>query len=135
MGPSIEFPIFEGGRLRANLSYQQSTYDAAVERYNASLVHAVQEVADALSRWRELEARLTEQAQSLANAETNNRLGESLARTGLGDQSKPLLTRLQANRERLLLTALTAEQRKAAVRIIKALGGGYDASTQTNPKS
>jgi len=135
VGPSIEFPIFEGGRLRANLSYQQSSYDAAVERYNASLVHAVQEVADALSRWRELEARLTEQEQSLADAETNNRLGESLARTGLGDQSKPLLTRLQANRERLLLTALAAEQRKAAVRIIKALGGGYDASTQTNPKS
>ena len=135
VGPSIEFPIFEGGRLRANLSYQQSAYDAAVERYNASLVHAVQEVADALSRWRELEVRLSEQRQSLADAEANSRIGDTLARTGLGDRSRPLQARLDASRERLLMTALETEQRKAAIRLIKALGGGYDAGAIPNPKT
>lgn len=135
VGPSIEFPVFEGGRLRANLSYQQSTYDAAVERYNASLVHAVQEVADALSHWREIEARLSAQAQSLGDAKTQQHLGETLARTGLGDQRQPLRTRLEANQERLSSLTLVAEQHKAAVRIFKALGGGYDASTAKSPKS
>jgi len=133
VGPSIEFPLFEGGRLRANLSYQQSTYDAAVERYNASLLHAVQEVADALSLWREFNYRVNEQRQTLADAETNSRLGDALARSGLGDKSKPLQAKLEANRERLTLTALEAEQRKAAIRIVKALGGGYDANPTPNP--
>ncbi|WP_054762465.1 hypothetical protein [Methylomonas koyamae] len=47
VGPSIEFPIFEGGRLRAQLGYREAAYDLAVQRYNAGLLHAVQDVADA----------------------------------------------------------------------------------------
>lgn len=126
VGPSIELPLFEGGRLRANLSHRQAAYDAAVERYNAGLVHAVQEVADALNRWRELETRLAEQRHSLADAEQNHRLSETLNRTGLGDRAQPLRTRIDENRERLHLLSLEAERRKTAVSIIKALGGGYD---------
>lgn len=135
IGPSVEFPIFEGGRLRANLSYRQAAYDAAVERYNASLLHAVREVADALSRWRESELRLTAQRQILANAEADNRVSEAAARAGLGDQSKPLLASVELNRERLLLTSLHAERHKAVVRIIKALGGGYDAGALPKPNA
>ncbi|MCQ8131111.1 TolC family protein, partial [Methylomonas rivi] len=74
VGPSIEFPIFEGGRLRANLSYQQAAYDRSVERYNASLVQAVREVADSVSRWRETGQRLAEQTQILADAAASEQL-------------------------------------------------------------
>lgn len=131
VGPSIDFPIFEGGRLRANLSHQEAAYDAAVERYNASLLRAVQEVADALSRRREIETRLSAQRQTLQDAETNKRLQQTLARAGLSDQRKPLQARLEVNQVCLVLAELLAEQRKAAVRISKALGGGYDAGIPT----
>lgn len=133
VGPSIEFPIFEGGRLRASLSYQQAAYDAAVERYNAGLVHAVQEVADALSRWRELEAQFGAQQLSLADAEANSRLNDQVQRNGLDDKAKPLLARLDVRRERLLLIGLEAERLKTAVSLIKALGGGYDNSPVQQP--
>ncbi|MGY6277485.1 efflux transporter outer membrane subunit [Methylomonas sp. MgM2] len=126
VGPSIELPIFQGGRLRANLSHSQAAYDAAVERYNASLVHAIREVADALSRWREFELRLAEQREILTAAQSKHRLGNSLVKTGLADQSALLQTRIDENRERLLLATLSAEMRKASVAIIKSLGGGYD---------
>lgn len=131
VGPSIEFPIFEGGRLRANLTHQEATYDAAVERYNASLLTAVQEVADALTRRHEIEVRLLQQQQTLVDSEANSRLNQTLAQTGLSDQRKPLQARLEAHQVRLVLAGLIAEQRKAAVSLIKALGGGYDADTQT----
>lgn len=133
VGPSIEFPIFEGGRLRANLSYQQATYDAAVERYNAGLVHAVQEVADVLSRWQALEVQSGAQQLSLADAETNSRLNERLQRNGLDNRIKSLLARLDEQRERQLLVGLQAERHKMAVALIKALGGGYDDTTLQQP--
>jgi len=126
VGPSIELPIFQGGRLRANLSYQESAYDAAVERYNTSLVEALQEVADALSHWREIEARLEEQRGNISAAAANVRLSNTLLQTGLADQVQVLQSRVAENSERLLLTALETEQRKASVSVIKALGGGYD---------
>ncbi|MGZ4958098.1 MAG: efflux transporter outer membrane subunit [Methylomonas sp.] len=125
VGPSIEFPIFEGGRLRANLSYQQATYDAAVERYNASLIHAVQDVADALSRWREIEARLAEQQQNVSDAAETGRLADSLNRTGLNDKVDLIQASLEEYQQRLRLATLQGEHFKAAVHVIQALGGGY----------
>jgi len=126
VGPSIEFPIFQGGRLRADLSYQQSAYDAAVERYNASLIHAVQEIADALSQWRERAIRLREQRQNLSAAEAQTRLDNSLLRSGLTDQFRQLKAHIAETLERVTMASLEAGQRKAAISVIKALGGGYD---------
>ncbi|ANE56334.1 efflux transporter outer membrane subunit [Methylomonas sp. DH-1] len=134
VGPSIEFPIFEGGRLRAQLGYREAAYDLAVQRYNAGLLHAVQDVADALSHWHELAAKADEQQQALAAAEAQNRLSDSLIRNGLHDNGKLVLARIEANRERLLLAGLAAEQRKNAVSLIKALGGGYQAAVESAPQ-
>lgn len=129
VGPSIELPIFEGGRLRANLEYQEATYDAAVHRYNASILHAVQEVADALTRWRSAEERLTEQNQALQAAEATERLAQSLNRNGLNNRFDLLAARVFVCEERYRLATLENERFKAAVQLIKALGGGY-AETQ-----
>lgn len=131
VGPSIELPIFEGGRLRAQLGYREASYDLAVQRYNAGLLRAVQDVADALSRWRELAVKVAAQQQALAAAEAQSRLSDSLTRNGLHDRGKPVLARLEANRERLLLAGLAAEQHKIAVSLIKALGGGYQAAAES----
>ncbi|CCE24722.1 efflux transporter outer membrane subunit [Methylotuvimicrobium alcaliphilum] len=125
VGPSIEFPIFEGGRLRANLTYQEATYDAAVERYNASLLHAVQEVADALTRWQEIEDRLAKHQHSLEAAQSNESLAQTLNRAGLNNRSDLLEARIQVLDQRYHLATLENERFKTAVQLFKALGGGY----------
>lgn len=134
VGPSIEFPIFEGGRLRANLSYQEAAYDTNVERYNASLVHAVQEVADALARWREIDVRLTEQRQSVADALESQHIADTLNSTGLADKTASIQAKLESDQQQFRLAAMEAEQCKSVVRLFKALGGGYSDS-QTQPLS
>lgn len=133
VGPSIEFPIFEGGRLRANLSYQQAAYDAAVERYNASLVRAVQDVADALSRWREIDVRLAEQQQLVSDAAETGRLADTLNRTGLNDKADMIQAHLDEDQQRLRLASLQGEHFKAAVHLIQALGGGYAEAETKSP--
>ncbi len=125
VGPSIDFPIFEGGRLRAELSYREAAYDAAVERYNNSLLHAVQEVADSLTRWRDIDTRLAEQRQTVDAITETSRLAQTLNLTGLNDRSELLEASAVEYEQRFRLAALEGEHFKAAVQVIKALGGGY----------
>lgn len=134
VGPSIEFPIFEGGRLRANLSYQEAAYDAAVERYNGSLLRAVQEVADALARWREIDSRIAEQVQSFAEALRAKDLAVSLIRNGLNNRMDLTLANLEEQQQRLRLTALQGRHFKVAVQVIKALGGGFNETKTEDQK-
>src|SRR6202007_1493289 len=50
ISPAISLPIFEGGRLRSQLGAQTAAYDGAVEQYNASVIQAFSDVANALTR-------------------------------------------------------------------------------------
>jgi outer membrane protein TolC len=125
VGPSIEFPIFEGGRLRANLNYREAAYDEAVEVYNSQVLRAVQEVADALTKWREIEAQLTEQRRSVKDAAESRRLADSLYRQGLEDYGDLLQASAAEYAENIRLTSLEGAYFKAATHIAKVLGGGY----------
>jgi NodT family efflux transporter outer membrane factor (OMF) lipoprotein len=49
VGPALRLPIFDGGRLRANLRGKTADLDAAVESYNAAVIDAVRDVADQLA--------------------------------------------------------------------------------------
>lgn len=65
IGPALSLPIFEGGRLRAELRGRTADYDAAVSRYNMALTTALQQVADALAT---LNAERARQAEADAAA-------------------------------------------------------------------
>jgi len=49
VGPALSLPIFDGGRLRANLAGADARYDEAVAHYNSLLIGAVNEVSDLVS--------------------------------------------------------------------------------------
>lgn len=126
VGPSVTFPIFEGGRLRANLDYQEAAYDEATYKYNSQLLHAVKDVADTLARWQDIDARLTEQHQTLAAMLKKLRLAEVKVKQGLSDQSDLLQMQVADYQQRLFLSTLQGEYLKAAVQVIRALGGGFN---------
>jgi hypothetical protein len=46
VGPAVRLPIFDAGRLRANLRGKTADLDAAVESYNGAVLEAVHETAD-----------------------------------------------------------------------------------------
>ncbi len=128
VGPSIDFPIFEGGRLRAKLGYREAAYDEAVHQYNSRLLHAVQEVADALARWQDIDVRLDEQQQQLVADAERLRLAEARQRLGLSDRGDLLQLQAVDYRQRQRLAALHGEYLKAAVQVVRALGGGFNES-------
>ncbi len=50
VGPLISLPLFDGGRLRAEYKGSEAQLDAAIAGYNDTVLHAVQQTADQLTR-------------------------------------------------------------------------------------
>ena len=68
-GPALSLPLFDAGRLRANLREKNADYDAAVESYNLTLLEAVRDVADQITSLRSLEQRQAQQSEIQNHAE------------------------------------------------------------------
>lgn len=126
IGPSLELPLFQGGRLEAQLHSRQAEYDTAVDHYNAAVVRAAGHVADTLARWQDVAERRQRQQRVVADLEANQRLAATLHTVGLQNRSGPLLNRSVLEEQQLRLKALEAEHFRAIVDFQEALGGGYE---------
>ncbi len=133
VGPALSLPIFEGGALRANLRAANAGADAAVDQYNATLVDAVREVADAIAQRRSAQAQIAQQRKALRLARQAHRLVRERFAAGLGNE----LMVLQAQDPVLQLRQLGSELKTQAlvddVALIRALGGGYGSAAPARP--
>jgi len=125
IAPGLRLPLFEGGRLRGELSAQRAEYDGAVELYNETLLRAVQEVADSLSRWRETQAILEAHGRLLSAQHENLDLAQVRFRSGLDDRRALLARRHTVLDQEYALKNLQSDQLVAMVDLMEALGGGY----------
>lgn len=125
IAPAIHLPIFEGGRLNANLHGKDADANAAVGAYNQSVIEAVHEVADVLSGMDGLAKVRVEQA--VAREATTDAYNTAVIRyrAGLGNY----LTVLTAQTQQLAQDRLDADIHARAfeldVGLVRALGGGY----------
>jgi NodT family efflux transporter outer membrane factor (OMF) lipoprotein len=125
LGLSVLQPIFDGGRLRGQVSVAESQERELVENYRKAILTAFGEVEDALvaaSRQAQQEA-LQQEVQ--AQAREALRLAEIRYREGVDD----LLTVLDAQRTLFSaqdqLAQIRQNRLEAAVDLYKALGGGW----------
>lgn len=131
VGPSIDFPLFEGGRLRAQLSRQEAVYDEVVQKYNATVLRAVQEVADAIEQVHEIASRLEEHRQILSSQRQSSQVAEALYHEGLANRIGSLEAAVEELEQASVLAALQGESSKALIQFYTALGGGYAQPTAT----
>jgi NodT family efflux transporter outer membrane factor (OMF) lipoprotein len=125
VAPGLRLPIFEGGRLRGQLSVQRAEYDEAVELYNKTLLQAVQEVADSLSSWRDTRTIVEAQNRLLASQREALDLARERLRSGLDDRRGVLARRHSVLDHEYTLKTLETDQYVAMTDLIEALGGGY----------
>jgi NodT family efflux transporter outer membrane factor (OMF) lipoprotein len=124
-GPAIHLPIFDAGKIRAQYAGATAALDEAVADYNATVVNAVHQTADALTQVQSLERQRADEERSLAAAETSYRLAETRYRSGLSD----ILVLLRA--EDSLLAArvdkanLDADTVSSRITLVIAIGGGF----------
>lgn len=130
IAPGLRLPWFEGGRLRGELSVQRAEYDEAVELYNDTLLHAIQEVADSLSTWKESRSILEAQLRLLSSQRMNHHLAEHRHLIGLDDRRLMLSRQQVVLDQEYVLKSLEADHLVARMDIIEALGGGYSNDLQ-----
>lgn len=127
IGPALSLPLFDGGALRARLAGRAAEADAAIAAYNAAVLDAAREVADAASSLRALEAEREALARQRSAAAASQTMARQRAEAGL-DNRLPLLA---ADEQVLLLDtqaqALAASRLQAQVALLQALGGGWQA--------
>jgi len=126
---SLLQPIFQGGRLRAQVRANVAAEDATMAQWAQSVLDAFADVETALAADTLLAARESHLANALDASTRAWRLAEDRYRQGIGN----LLSVLEAQRG-----ALNAESELIAVRSTRlqtrvdlhlALGGGFDATT------
>jgi NodT family efflux transporter outer membrane factor (OMF) lipoprotein len=125
VGPALRLPLFDGGRLRANLRGKTADLDVAIESYNAAVIDAVRDVADQLTSRQAIVRQLTEQRAALALAENAYDIAVRRYDAGLVN----FLSVLNAETTVLALRRqgvdLVARALDTQVALMRALGGGY----------
>ena len=127
--PALRLPLFDGGRLRAQLGGRQAELDAAIAQYNGAVLDAVKEAGDAIASVQSLTRQQTLQDDAMASAEKAYRLAQERYRAGLGNYLVVLSTESQVLAQRRLAVDLRARQLDTRLVLMKALGGGWTDDT------
>lgn len=123
--PAIHLPLFTAGAIRANIRAKKAAFDGAVFEYNHMLLKSVQEVADLLAIGRTAFEQKEEQQQILDAALARYALVDLRMRSGLDHQLTRLFVEEELIQKQLFNVTLIYNQYLAAIRLIRALGGGY----------
>jgi outer membrane protein, multidrug efflux system len=125
VGPTIQWPIFEGGRILANIDLTEERQVELAAAYQAIVLQAFQEVEDALVAYSREQLRRDDLARAVVADQRTAELARNLYAQGLTD----FLAVLDA--ERTLFTSedtLAQSERDVALDLVslyKAVGGGW----------
>jgi len=125
VGPAMSLPIFQGGRLRANVLYADAERDGAIAAYNGTVVDALQQVADAVTSARALDARLAESKSALEAYEDAYDVARRRYEGGLANYQSVLLAEDSVLAQRLTVADLKSRAFSLDVALVRALGGGF----------
>ena len=128
VGPQMSQTLFDAGRRRAVSESATANYDGTVASYRQTTLSAFQEVEDNLAALRILETEAQQQQQATASASESLQLFTNRYVGGVDNYLQVITAQ----------TALLTNQRNdidiqrrrmdASVLLVKAIGGGWDAS-------
>lgn len=125
--PSINIPIFNAGRLQANLDVAEIRTEKAVVGYEQTVQTAFQEVADALAARSFLKQQEDAQAALVKAAERSLALAEIRYENGADDYLAVLDARRELLTARQSLVEIKRLKLTNRITLYRALGGGEEA--------
>jgi outer membrane protein TolC len=118
-------PIFEGGRLRANLRGKAADLDAAIESYNTTVLDAVRDVADQVTSVQSIARQQVQQREAQDAAEAAYQIAVQRYSAGLGNFLDVLSAETTVLLQRREGVDLAARALDSQVALARALGGGW----------
>ena len=128
LGADALQPIFQGGRNRANLAAARDAYDASVADYRQSVLTAFQQVEDGISNLQTLEQAATTQAAAVEDARRELAIANNRYTGGLDTYLDVITAQSTLLASERLAAQLLGQRMVSAVYLVKALGGGWQAS-------
>ncbi|HEY5071054.1 MAG TPA: efflux transporter outer membrane subunit [Caulobacteraceae bacterium] len=124
IGPAVNLPIFDGGRLRGAYRQARADYDAAVGAYDQTLTQALQDVADSAASVRSAQSQLADRRQALTAGEAAYAIARLRYQGGLSSYVAVLSAEDAVIAERRSLADAQARGFSLDVALVRALGGG-----------
>ncbi|MDV0432595.1 multidrug resistance outer membrane protein MdtQ [Enterobacter hormaechei] len=121
----LTLPIFDSGRLNANLDIAQAQNNLSVANYNKAVVDAVNQVARTASEVETLTAKNQHQQQIEKDAARVVALAQARFRAGIIAGSRVSEAKIPALKERIAGLMLKGQYVDATLQLTSALGGGY----------
>jgi multidrug efflux system outer membrane protein len=132
-GPSVQFPIFEGGRIAANIKQQRAAYEENVADYRQSVLTAFQDVEDSLSSLKYLDIQYEAESRAFQAYQRALDLTNARYTTGLVSYFDVITAQGLALNAELLTVQLAGNRIGSTIRLIKAMGGGWADSQLLRP--
>ncbi|MBR7779352.1 efflux transporter outer membrane subunit [Undibacterium rugosum] len=130
VGPAIHLPLFEGGRLRAQLAGKVADTDSAVLQYNQTVLNALKDAAEQLQTLQSTSLQIVQQEQAQQAAQQVLTLNRQRFEIGTSNRLPVISAELALISQQKNMAELSARQLDARVNLIKALGGSYPATRQ-----
>jgi NodT family efflux transporter outer membrane factor (OMF) lipoprotein len=130
--PSVNLPIFDGGRLNAQLSAKSAEKDQAIAIYNSTLLDALKEASDALSIYKATSLELQSTQNSWVLATQRLEIQSLKTKVGLGNQTSVLKERISQLQLQRAQAQWNAKHLSSAVLLLKSLGAGWPQNDTAN---
>ena len=128
VGASITQLIFDGGRRRATSEATRANYDATVAAYRQTTLSAFQQVEDNLGALRILEQEAQQQRRAVESAQLSLQLFTNRYRGGVDNYLQVITAQAVTLANQRTDIDILRRRMDASVLLVKAVGGGWDAS-------
>jgi NodT family efflux transporter outer membrane factor (OMF) lipoprotein len=134
IGPTLSQTLFDKGKRAAATEQARAQYDGSVASYRQTVLTAFQEVEDNLSALRILSRELEQQDAAVGSAERTLKLANDRYKSGIDSYLSVITAQTTLLTSQRTAVNLRMQQMTASVELIKALGGGWNASQLPTPK-
>lgn len=133
-GPALAQTLFDKGRRKAVTEQAVAIYDATAANYRLTVLTAFQEVEDNLAALRVLSRELEQQNDAVASAQRTLTLATERYKSGIDSYLNVITAQTTLLTNQRTAVNLQMQQMTASVLLVKALGGGWNASQLPTPK-
>jgi NodT family efflux transporter outer membrane factor (OMF) lipoprotein len=134
IGAGASETIFDAGARAATVAQYHAAYDNAVAQYRQTVLTAFQQVEDNLASLRILNEEIQQQDVAVKSSGRYLALAQDRYKLGIDSYLNVITAQATLLANRQTLANLRTEQMTAAVQLIEALGGGWDAAQLTSKK-
>lgn len=127
LGVSATQPLFDAGRIAANVDFAQAGYRATVAQYRQAVLTALQEVQDGMSGLENLERAAAESGAAVTSAQRVVDLANDRYTGGLANYLDVVTAQQALLANERQQAQIRGQQMLVAVYLVKALGGGWQA--------